>query len=71
MARLEALLRVGQCPTPQPCFSPVKAPFVHQPPAGALSQTAFLLSTVLSGQAGVASGPDRAQTSTSLDMSSP
>ena len=71
MARLEALLTLGQHPTPQLSFSPVKAPVVHQPPAGALSQTPFLLSSVPSGQAAPASGPDRAQTSTSLDMSSP
>ena len=70
MAMLEALLTLGQRPTPQPSFSPVKAP-VHQPPAGALSQTPFLLSSVPSGQAAPASGPDRAQNSTSLDMSSP
>ena len=37
MARLEALLTLGQRPTPQPSFSPVKEPVVHQPLAGALS----------------------------------
>ena len=37
MARLEALLTLGQCSTPQPSISPVKAPVPHKPPAGALS----------------------------------
>ena len=58
MAHLEALLTIGQHAASQPSFSPVKAPVVHKPPAGALSQTPFLISTVPSGQAGPASGPD-------------
>ena len=42
-------------------------------PAGALSDTPFLISTVPSGQAGPASGPDRTQTATTftMDMVSP
>ena len=48
MARLEALITMGQRSSPlqQPAFSPVKVPVTHQPPAGALSQTllcSFLL----------------------------
>ena len=58
MACLEALLTIGHHPASQPSFSPVKALVVHKPPAGSLSQTPFLLSTVPSGQAGLASGPD-------------
>ena len=46
---------------PQPAFSPVKVPVSHQPPPGSISQTPFLQSAALSGQAGPASGPDRAQ----------
>ena len=68
MARLEALQTLGQHPTSstnQPSFSPVKLPVDHKPPAGALSQTPFLISSVLSGQAGPASDPDSTQTSTS------
>ena len=47
----------------------MKAPVVHKPPTGALSQTPFLISTVPSGQA----GPDRKQntTTSSVDMISP
>ena len=75
MARLEALPTIGQRPTSQPSFSPVKAPVAHQPPAGALSQTPFLISSVPSGQAGPASGPDRTHTQTAtsscVDMVSP
>ena len=71
MSRLETLLTLGQHPTPQPSFSPVKAPVEYKPPAGALSQTPFLMSAVHFGQAGPASGLDRAQTSTPLEMSSP
>ena len=59
MARLEALLTIDQSPASRPSFSPMKAPVVHKPPAGALSQTPFLISTVPSGQAGPASGSDR------------
>ena len=51
MARLEALLTVGQRSSQQPYFSPVKVPVAHQPPAGALSQTPFIQSSVPSGQA--------------------
>ena len=59
MARLEALLTVGQRPpSQQPFFSPVKVPLAHQVPAGALSQTPFIQSSVPSGQAGPASSPD-------------
>ena len=58
MARLEALLTMGQRPpSQQPSFSPVKVPVKHQAPAGALSQTPFMQSSVPSGQAGPASGP--------------
>ena len=73
MARLEALITMGQRPQ-QPTFSPVKAPVSHAPPAGSLSQAPFLLSAVPSGQAGPASGPDRTSfttTTTSVGMTSP
>ena len=62
-----------QRPPQQLSFSPVKVPVVHQPPAGALSQTPFIQSSVPSGQAGPASGPDGTQTSasTAMNMSSP
>ena len=64
MARLEALIMMGQRPSSQqPSFSPVKVPVTYQAPAGALSQTAFIQSSVPSGQAGPASGPDGTQTS--------
>ena len=76
MARLEALLTIGQCPASQPSFSPVKAPVTHKPPTGVLSQNPFLLPTVPSGQNGPAFGLDRthtttATTSSSVDMVSP
>ena len=71
MARLEASITLGQRPSPQTSFSPVKAPVQHGPPAGAISQTPFLLSAVPSGQASPASSPDRTKTSSSLDMTSP
>ena len=74
MARLEALLTMGQRPpSQQPSFSPVKVPVTHQAPAGALSQTPFIQSSVPSGQAGPASGPDGTHTATesSMNMSSP
>ena len=72
MARLEALLTMGQRPSlQQPSFSLVKVLVAHQPPAGALSQTPFIQSSVPSGQAGPASGPDGTQTSTAMNMSSP
>ena len=73
MARLEALLIIGLRPASQPSFSPVKASVAHKAPAGSLSQTPFLLSTVPSGQAAPASGPDRTPSSTisSVDMVSP
>ena len=61
MARLEALLTIGHCPASQPSFSLVKAPVADKPPAGSLSQTPFLLSTLPSGQADSASGTDRTQ----------
>ena len=48
MARLEALLTLGQHSTPQPSFPPVKALVAHKPPAGALSQAPFLISAVSS-----------------------
>ena len=74
MARLEALITMGQR-SPHVSFSPVKAPVSHGPPAGSLSQAAFLLSAVPSGQAGPASGPDRTKLSltavTSVCMTSP
>ena len=69
MARLEALITMGQCPQ-HVSFSPVKAPVSHGPPAGSLSQAPFMLSAVPSGQAGPASGPDRTSTITSVGMSS-
>ena len=76
MARLEALITLGPRPSPhqpQPAFSPVKIPVPHQAPQGSLSHTPFLQSSVTSGQAGLASGPDRTQTYTqvSRQMSSP
>ena len=74
MARLEALLTMGQCPpSQQPSFSPVKVPVTHQAPAGALYQTPFMQSSVPSGQADPASGPDGTQTAaeSSRNMSSP
>ena len=55
MARLEALITMGQRPQ-HATFSPVKAPVSHAPPAASLSQAPFLLSAVPSGQAGPASG---------------
>ena len=73
MARIEALIIMGQRPQ-HVSFSPVKAPVTHGPPAGALSQAPFILSTVPSGQAGPASGPDRTSataTVTSVGMPSP
>ena len=77
MARLEALLTIGQRPASQPSFSPVKVPVAHKPPAGSLSHTPFMLFSVPSGQAGPASGPDQIQTQAtttttfSVDMVSP
>ena len=72
MARLEALITMGPRPSPQqPSFSLVKAPVPHQAPQGSLSQTPFLQSSVLSGQAGLASGPDGTQTTQPLYRSSP
>ena len=63
MARLEALITMGQKSSPQqPAFSPVKVPVTHKPSPGSLSQTPFIQSLTLSGQAGPASGPDGAQT---------
>ena len=56
MARLEALLTIGQRSSSQVAFSPVKVQVQHGPPAGALSQAPFLLSAVPSGQEGRASG---------------
>ena len=75
MARLEALITMGQRPQ-HPTLSPVKAPVSHAPPAGSLSQAPFLLSAVPSGQAGPASGPDRTSfiataPTTSVGMTSP
>ena len=77
MARLKALLTIGQRPASQPSFSPVKVPVAHKPPTGSLSHTPFMLSSVPSGQAGPASGPARTQTqastttTSSVDMVSP
>ena len=73
MARLQALLTMGhRPPAQQPSFSPVKVPVAHQAPAGALSQTPFIQSSVPSGQAGPASGPDGTKTSMeNVTMSSP
>ena len=74
MARLEALITMGQRSSPQqPSFSPVKAPVSHIPPAGAISQNPFIQSSGPSGQAGPASGPDGSQTltSTAISRSSP
>ena len=73
MARLEALITIGQRPQ-NVSFSLVKAPVTHVPPAGSTSQAPFMFSAVPSGQAGPASGPDRTKataTVTSLGMSSP
>ena len=62
MARLEALITMGHKSSPhQPAFSPVKVPVSHQPPPGSISQTPFMQSAALSGQAGPASGLDGAQ----------
>ena len=69
MARLEALITMGQCP--QPSFSPVKAPVPHGPPAGAISQAPFLISSIPSGQTGPVSGPDGSAITTSVGMTSP
>ena len=76
MAPLEALLTIGQRPSSQPSFSPVKAPVTHKPPSGVLSHNPFLLPSVPSSQAGPTFGPDRTQTitattSSSVDMVSP
>ena len=71
MARLEALLTLGHRPASQPSFSPVKAPVAHKAPVGSISQTPFLLTSGPSGQAAPASGPDRTQTSSTVDMISP
>ena len=73
MARLEALITMGQRPpSQQPSFSLVKVPVAHQVPAGALSQTPFIQSSVPSGQAGPASGLDGTKTSMeTMNMSSP
>ena len=62
MARLEALIAMGQKSSQQPAFSPVKVPVTHKPPPGSLSHTPFIQSSSLSGQAGLASGPDGALT---------
>ena len=73
MARLEALITMGQRPQ-HAIFSLVKALVSHAPPAGSLSQAPFLPSTVPSGQAGPASGPDRTSFTTStisVGMASP
>ena len=69
MARLEALLTLGQRLCPHVAFSPVKAPVQHGAPAGALSSS--LLSAVPSGQAGPASGLDGTLTTASVEMTSP
>ena len=69
MARLEALITMGQ--HPQTSFSPVKAPVPHGPPAGAMSQAPFLISSVPSGQTGPVSGPDGTAITTSVGMTSP
>ena len=75
MARLEALITMGQRPSPlqQPAFSPVKVLVTHQPPAGALSHNPFIQSSVPSSQAGPAYGPDGSQTfmSSSVTRASP
>ena len=73
MARLEALITMGQRPQ-HAIFSPVKAPVSHAPPVGLLSQAPSLLSAVPSGQAGPASGPDRVSftsSTTNVGMTSP
>ena len=41
MARLEALITVGQLPSPHVAFSLVKAPVPHGLPAGSLFQAPF------------------------------
>ena len=72
MARLEALITMGPRPSQQqPSFSPVKVPVPHQAPQGSLSQTPFMQSSVLSGQAAPASGPDGTQASQYMYRSSP
>ena len=75
MARLEALITMGQRPQ-NVSFSPVKALVTHVLPAGSLSRAPFMLSAVPSGQAGPASGRDRTRatataTVSSVGMSSP
>ena len=69
MARLEALITMGQ--RPQHSFSPVKAPVPHGPLAGAISQAPFLISSIPSGQTGPVSGPDGSAITTSVGMTSP
>ena len=72
MACLEAPLTLGHRPASLPSFSQVKASVAHKAPAGSISQTPFLLTSVPSGQTAPASGPDRTQTSTSsVDMIPP
>ena len=73
MARLEALITMGQRPQ-HVSFSLVKALVTHGPPAGSLSQAPFILSAVPSDQAGLASGLERtsvATTVSSVGMTSP
>ena len=70
------MLTVGHRPSPATAtFSPVKVLVQHGPPAVGLSQTPFLLSSVPSGQATSASGPDgtltTASATTSVEMTSP
>ena len=70
MARLEAVLTIGHHPSPATAtFSLVKVRVQHGPPAGALSQAPFLLSSVPSGQAAPASGPDGTLTTASATTS--
>ena len=69
MARLEAFITMGQ--RPQASFSPVKALVPHGPPAGAISQAPFLISSIPSSQTGPFSGPDGTAITTSIGMTSP
>ena len=71
---MEALITLGQHPSPHVAFSMVKVPVQHGPPAGATYQAPYLLSAVPSGQATPASSPDgtlATSTTTAFGMTSP
>ena len=62
---------MGQCSSPKPAFSPVKAQVCHQSQTDALSKNPFSSLYSSFAQAGMASGPDGSQANQSMDMSSP